>query len=77
MAPLLRSLRQRAGLSVVEAAARIGVTRATVYAWESGDKEPEKDNLSALARVYEATEEERVRLAIARAYGIEPTTAAS
>jgi len=71
MSTLLRTLRLRAGLTVEEAATRIGVTRATVYAWEAGDKEPDKDSLRAAAAAYDATEEERVSLAIARAFGVE------
>jgi transcriptional regulator with XRE-family HTH domain len=76
MAQLLRTLRQRAGLTVEEAAARIGVTRATVYAWEAGDKEPDKDSLRAAATAYDATEDERVRLAVARAFGVDAADAA-
>lgn len=72
MADLLRVLRTRAGLSVIQAAERIGVARTTIYMWESGDKTPEPDSLRRAAEVYGATEQERVALAISLAYGVDP-----
>ncbi len=66
---ILRNLRERARLSVVEAAGLIGVTRAAVYAWESGQKEPDKGSLLAACDVYNATEAERDELARLRAFG--------
>lgn len=73
MGTFLRHLRTRAGLDVDAAAERLGVARATVYAWEAGDKEPGKENLSALMDLYAATADERVQAAVYRAYGVEPT----
>ena len=35
-----KAAREKAGLSVADAAHRIGVTRATVYLWESGKRKP-------------------------------------
>lgn len=66
---LLKALRERNGWSVVEAAERIGVTRATVYSWENGDKEPEKPALRSLCEAYGATDTEREELAKLRAFG--------
>lgn len=47
----LKLARQRRGHKVQELAALIGVTPKTVSRWERGEREPEDDNLSALARV--------------------------
>jgi HTH-type transcriptional regulator, cell division transcriptional repressor len=43
--------RQRKGLSVGAVAAAVGVSAATVYAWENGDKRPRDRNLFRLADV--------------------------
>jgi hypothetical protein len=55
----------------------IGITRATIYAGESGDKEPDKPALRSACDVYGATEEERDQLARLRAFGAEDTVAAA
>lgn len=76
MGAILQTLRERAALTVIEAAERIGVTRTIVYAWERGEKAPEAENLSRACDVYGATPAERMRLAHLRAFGSEPTEAA-
>lgn len=70
---ILKALRSRSGLTAIEAAERIGVTRAMIYCWESGDKEPGRPSLLAACDVYGATEAERAELARLRAFG--PTSA--
>ena len=45
-------LRDRAGLSQMELAERLGVSRQAVSRWESGDTTPSVDKLKTLARIY-------------------------
>lgn len=45
-------LRDRAGLSQMELADRLGVSRQAVSRWESGDTTPSVDKLKTLARIY-------------------------
>ena len=45
-------LRDRAGLSQMERADRLGVSRQAVSRWESGDTTPTMDKLKTLARIY-------------------------
>lgn len=45
-------LRDRAGLSQMELADRLGVSRQAVSRWESGDTTPTMDKLKSLARIY-------------------------
>ena len=45
-------LRDRAGLSQMELAERLGVSRQAVSRWESGDTTPTMDKLKTLARIY-------------------------
>lgn len=45
-------LRDRAGLSQMELAERLGVSRQAVSRWESGDTTPTMDKLKSLARIY-------------------------
>jgi uncharacterized protein len=47
-ARLLRSARQRAGMSQVELAARAGVTQSVISAYESGRRQPSVPMLAAL-----------------------------
>lgn len=77
MGAILQTLRERAALTVIEAAERIGVTRTIVYAWERGDKAPDPENLTKACDVYGASPGERMRLAHLRAFGSEPTEAVS
>ena len=48
---LIRSTRQKRGLSVVEVAERIGVSIASIYVWETDRGRPRDANLSALCKV--------------------------
>ena len=45
-------LRDRAGLSQMELADRLGVSRQAVSRWESGDTTPTMDKLKSLAKIY-------------------------
>lgn len=60
---VLRSLRERASLSVVAVARELGVTRNAVYCWERGTKRPSRESLSAALRLYGASEAERCQVA--------------
>lgn len=73
MKDILKRLRERAGLPVREAAEHIGVTRATVYAWEAGEKQPDPPALRAAMDLYSASVEERDEVARLRAFGPDPT----
>ena len=44
--------RNKAGLSQMELAERLGVSRQAVSRWESGDTTPSVDKLKTLARIY-------------------------
>lgn len=44
--------RDRAGLSQMELADRLGVSRQAVSRWESGDTTPTMDKLKSLAKIY-------------------------
>ena len=44
--------RNKAGLSQMELAERLGVSRQAVSRWESGDTTPSVDKLKALAKLY-------------------------
>jgi transcriptional regulator with XRE-family HTH domain len=81
----LRRLRKERGLSLGEIAARLGVSKPTVWAWEHGKSRPVDRRMSALAEVLgitagglqpgpseapEALDQSRRR--IAEAYGVEP-----
>ena len=44
--------RNKAGLSQMELAERLGVSRQAVSRWESGDTTPTVDKLKTLARIY-------------------------
>ena len=69
MQTILKKLRERASLTVREAAEALGVQRATVYAWEGGDKMPEPASLRAAMDLYGATPGERAAVAQLRAFG--------
>jgi transcriptional regulator with XRE-family HTH domain len=47
---LIRRWRQQQGLTVAKFAEKMGVSRPTVWAWESGKSQPRKGMLSALRR---------------------------
>lgn len=76
MPTLLRDLRTRVGLKVIDAAAAIGVHPATVWAWESGEREPDKAVLRRVIEVYGPNQDERARLIELRALGSDTALAA-
>lgn len=51
----LREARERRGLTAPAAAAALGVSRATVYFWESGRHDVPADQFPAIARLYGLT----------------------
>lgn len=82
----LHRLRRERGLSLGEIAARLGVSKPTVWAWEHGKSRPVERRLAALADALGVTpgglepapsgpnaELEQSRRKIAAAYGIEPS----
>lgn len=48
----IRELREAAGLTQAQLAARLEVTPSSVYAWEAGKSEPRATQLRALARLF-------------------------
>lgn len=82
----LHRLRRERGLSLGDIAARLGVSKPTVWAWEHGKSRPVERRLAALADALGVTpaglepasagpneELERSRRRIAEAYGIAPS----
>lgn len=53
-----RAMRLRAGLSVIEAANRLQVTRATIFNWEHGVTLPIGRDFERITSVYECTADE-------------------
>ena len=51
----LRTLREKAGLSVEEVAEAVGVKPITIYSWEAGRTEPRVDQYPPLALQYGIT----------------------
>ena len=49
-APLVRGMRERAGLTQRELAERLGTTQPAVSRWERGREEPRWSSLTAIAR---------------------------
>ena len=47
--PRIRVARENAGLALSEAARKLGVTEATLEAWETGEEEPRANRLQMLA----------------------------
>lgn len=47
-----REARERSGLSLTDAAAALGVTKAAVSIWESGKGNPLLENLHKMATLY-------------------------
>lgn len=77
MRQILRSLRERAGLSVPEAAEAIGVHKATIYAWEAGEKQPDPPALRKAMDAYGASDDERAEVARLKAFGPDTDAAAA
>lgn len=50
VAELIKTMRTRSGLSVVELAAKMGVTTNQIYTWESGKVIPRAEVLLQVAR---------------------------
>lgn len=53
--------REKAGLSIVEAAQRLGITPAAIYQWESGDTFPDGRRIPEIAKVYGVTVDELLK----------------
>lgn len=53
MSSSFKTLRQKTGLSIDEAAAATGYTRRTLYRWENGEAKPRKAAYEALLRICE------------------------
>jgi len=47
-----REARKKAGLTMAEAAQKIGVSRVTIWMWETGKGNPLFDKLKKMAEVY-------------------------
>lgn len=47
-----KAARERAGLSVVDAAARLGVSVSSIYYWETDTYTPESKRLLEIAKLY-------------------------
>lgn len=81
VAPQLRSLRRRAGLTLEAAARSAGLSPAHLSRLETGQRQPSLPMLLALARVYGTTVSELLgeraadQDAVVRADGMEPTRA--
>ncbi len=59
----LKQMRKDAGLSAPAVASKVKVSSETVYRWESGEKNPNRENMISLAslfgnQVYERFEQE-------------------
>ena len=62
---ILEAAIKRAGIPVALLARRLGVSRAAVYRWTSGQSIPRADHLARLLREIQASD--RIRLAVLRA----------
>lgn len=65
LAQRLRQLRQERGLTLEQVAAKLGVSKPTVWAWEQGKARPVASRIEALAEVLGVT---RAQLAAPRAF---------
>ena len=50
VAELIRTMRTRAGLSVLELSKKMGATTGQIYQWEAGNVVPSSEKLLAVAR---------------------------
>ena len=53
-----KEARQRAGLTGVEAAYKLGVSTAAIYSWEAGAYMPETKRLPEIAKLYGCSTED-------------------
>ncbi len=67
----LRRLREQCGMSRSELAERTGLSRPTIWAWESGKTQPRHSNLQTLATALGIPEIDLVGSSEATAYRIE------
>lgn len=56
-----RSARKKAGISVLDAAEKLGVSDAAIYMWETGQTKPRTDKLVKLAEIYGCTVDDLLR----------------
>lgn len=56
-----RSARKKAGISVLDAAEKLGVSDAAIYMWETGQTKPRADKLVKLAEIYGCTVDDLLR----------------
>ena len=56
----LSELRKSAGLSQEELATKVGVSRQTVFKWESGLSSPSMDNILVLCRLFSVSADELI-----------------
>lgn len=54
----LQRMRKERGLSVVELARRMKVSRPTVWSWEAGKSSPRPSKFASLSAIFDVTEEE-------------------
>ena len=66
IAKQLKAFRKAAGISAKDAAEAIGKKENTVYAWESGQNQPDAETFLALCNLYHAD--------ISEFFGTEPTS---
>lgn len=58
----IRELREGRALTARVVAERLGIARATLYAWEAGDHQPDAAPLAALIALYGCDEATELRL---------------
>lgn len=56
----IKTLREDAGLKVANVVERLGVARASVYAWEAGDHQPEPGTLLDLLDLYRPSDADQL-----------------
>lgn len=56
-----RSARKKAGISVLEAAEKLGLSDVAIYMWETGQTKPRTDKLVKLAEIYGCTVDDLLR----------------
>lgn len=56
----LKYLRKKKGVSQLELAERLSVSRQAVSGWEAGTSRPSTENLQSLSRLFKATPHEKM-----------------